>query len=110
MMAVSRSCRGFSVEHRPRSNDEEFRRLATARGIYYVVWDPEHVTRLLISERLMPDELLVSNPSEVQHLIRDLFLLAVGEEIRGTSSNGRRSVLARFAKTLFQLFTTKTLN
>ena len=81
--------------------DQDFRKLVTTRGTYFVPWSPESVKRLLTQEKITPNELLVADKREVHYLIRDLFLLACKEEMmHGINSKRHISALALYAQNL----------
>ncbi len=79
--------------------NREYRKLATKRGIYFVVWRPDDVLELLIKENLSPADLLTSESRETHYLIRDLYLLACAGTLN-SHNNKQMNMLSRYARKL----------
>jgi hypothetical protein len=75
-----------------------FRKLETARGCYFVPWQPEVIKSLLATENLSADDLRESSRGDLHRLTRDLLLLGLQDEME----TGRRSPIARFARSLIR--------
>jgi len=75
---------------------QDFRKLETARGTYFVEWRPPAVKALIAAEDLRAADFAENRPLEVHRLARDLLLLGLQDELE----SGRRSTIARLARSL----------
>jgi hypothetical protein len=77
---------------------QDFRKLDTERGSYIVEWQPGSINALLRQEGLSARDIRVSEPRELQRLIRDLLLLGLQDEFETC----RRSPITRLAQALMR--------
>ena len=87
---------------------QQYRKINTHRGVYFVRWQVDAVTRLLIDERLTPFELMSRHVTETHRLIRDLYLLACAGTLGGTENQRPdTALLAQYAHTLRSFLNTQ---
>ena len=75
---------------------QDFRKLETVRGTYFVEWRPAAVKALIAAEGLGAADFARDRPMEIHRLARDLLLLGLQDELE----SGRRSPIARLARSL----------